>query len=54
MLPAQTPLTVACIEAWNLMGGALDWAAVPVLAELLGVDDVDLLVLGLVQIREAR
>lgn len=36
------------------MGGELDWSAVPVVAELLGVEDVELLVLGLVQIRGAR
>lgn len=34
------------------MGGAIDWHALPIVAELLGVDDIDLLVRGLVQIRD--
>jgi len=40
-----------CYVAWNLMGG-LDWAALPTVAAMLDVDDVDLLVRGLVQIRD--
>jgi len=30
------------IEAWNLMGG-LDWSALPIVAEILGVEDVETL-----------
>jgi hypothetical protein len=30
------------LEAWNLMGG-LDWSALPTVAEILGVDDVETL-----------
>lgn len=40
------------MEAWNLMGGSLDWQALPIVCELLAVDDPDLLVRGLVQIRD--
>lgn len=42
----------AAIQAWNLMGGALDWSAIPHLVDLLGVDDVELFILQLVQIRD--
>lgn len=39
------------MQAWNLMGG-LDWTALPIVAELLGVEDIDLLVAQLVAIRD--
>lgn len=39
------------MAAWNLMGG-LDWAALPVVVELLGVSDVEQLIVQLVAIRE--
>lgn len=34
------------------MGGEIDWAALPLLCEIYGVDDIEALVLGLVAIRE--
>jgi len=34
------------------MGGAIDWAALPVIAEMLGFDDVELLIHLLVKIRD--
>lgn len=33
------------------MAGAIDWAALPVVAQLVGVDDLELLAAGLVLIR---
>lgn len=39
------------MRAWNMMGG-LDWTALPIVAELLGVEDLDLLVSQLVAIRD--
>lgn len=38
-------------RAWNLMGG-LDWAALPVVVELLGVADPERLVYQLAAIRD--
>ena len=38
-------------RAWNMMGG-LDWAALPVVAEVLGVQDIELLLIELIAIRE--
>lgn len=49
--PQQDVQTQVVIAAWNLMGG-LDWSALPVVAAMLEVDDVDALVRGLVQLRE--
>jgi hypothetical protein len=40
------------IEAWNWMGGKVDWAGVPVICEMLGFDDPETLIRGLVQIQE--
>ena len=45
--------TVLSIRAWNIMGG-IDWAALPVVAEMLGIDDIETLVLQLVAIRDAQ
>lgn len=49
---ASDPWADQVREAWNLMGGAIDWAALPVVAEMIGITDVDLLVRGLCQIRQ--
>jgi hypothetical protein len=45
------PYVQTVIAAWNLAGG-LDWNALPTVAAMLDVDDIDLLVRGLVQIRD--
>ncbi|HZW25169.1 MAG TPA: hypothetical protein VFF26_06785 [Gallionella sp.] len=47
----HTADTQAAIQAWNLMGGSIDWAALPIVAEMLGVHDVELLIHLLVKIR---
>ena len=39
------------ITVWNTLGG-LDWAGLPLVAQLHGVEDLDLLVERLVTIRE--
>lgn len=39
------------IQAWNMMGGALEWDALPTVCELLGVEDPELLIRQLVQLR---
>ena len=45
--------TVLSIRAWNIMGG-IDWSALPVIAEMLGIGDIETLVLQLVAIRDAQ
>jgi hypothetical protein len=40
------------VRAWNLMGG-LDWAALPIVVEMLGIVDVEMLVTQLVAIRRS-
>jgi len=45
------PLARLAIQAWNTMGG-LDWAALPTVADLLGVQDLETLVALLVAIRD--
>jgi hypothetical protein len=42
----------AAIRAWNLMGGAIDWTALSVIAEMLGVEDVEAFVVRLAAIRD--
>ena len=44
---------VAAVEVWNAMDGTIDWPAVPVLAQINGIDDIELLGWWLVEIRAA-
>lgn len=39
------------VRAWNIMGG-IDWAALPIVCELLGVDDPEQLIYQLVTLRD--
>jgi hypothetical protein len=39
------------IAAWNMLGG-LDWAGLPIVADILGIEDVDGLIRDLITIRE--
>lgn len=50
--PVEQPARVAlAVQAWNIMAG-IDWNALPFVAELLGVDDLEVLVHQLIMIRE--
>jgi len=50
--PVQVdPMTNSVVECWNLMGGEIEWAAIAPLAEMLGIVDAELLVRGLVHLR---
>jgi len=40
------------VQAWNWMGGQIDWAGLETIAELIGVDDVEQLMADLVTIRD--
>jgi hypothetical protein len=42
---------VLSLKAWNLMGG-IDWTAVPVVAELMGIKDIEALIADLATIRD--
>lgn len=44
-------MTNGVIECWNLMGGEIEWQAIAPLAEMLGIEDADLLIRGLVHLR---
>lgn len=39
------------VAGWNLMGGDIEWAALDAVAAMVGVEDVELFVRGLLQIR---
>lgn len=57
ILQPDTDATVRenlAISAWNLMNGEIDWQALPLMVELLGVDDVSLFVTHLVTIRDQK
>jgi len=40
------------IDAWNMMSGELNWSALPIVSEMLGVTDIDVLVAQLCAIRD--
>lgn len=50
----QDPQMAMSVQIWNLMGGQIDWAGLPVLAETLGIMDVEMLIFHLVAIRDSR
>lgn len=41
------------VAAWNMAGG-LDWSALPVVCEVLGIREPDVLIAQLVAIRDAQ
>jgi hypothetical protein len=45
------PWSDLMIRAWNMLGG-LEWAGIDRIADMLGIDDRDALVLGLITIRK--
>jgi hypothetical protein len=47
------PASAQAVEAWNLMGG-LNWSALPIVAEMIGVEDIELLIEQLVIIRNKQ
>ncbi len=48
---APPPMARLAITVWNTMGG-LDWAALPIVADLHGITDIETLVALLVAIRD--
>jgi hypothetical protein len=40
------------IRAWNMMGGQIDWSALPLIADLLGFDELDVLIGQLCALRD--
>lgn len=49
--PCDTATALA-VRAWNWMGGQIDWAGLPLVADLLGVDDLEILVEQLAALRD--
>jgi hypothetical protein len=56
-MPAPLPPGAApagaelAIEAWNMLGG-LDWSGLEMVADILGIDDIELLIGQLMAIRD--
>ena len=46
------PNAILAVRAWNLMGGAIDWAALEVIQELYGITDPELFIHHLAAIRD--
>jgi len=51
--PEQPDEVRIAIRAWNLMGG-IDWAALPIVAEMLGFDNIEVLITQLVALRDNK
>ena len=50
--PPEQPQEIRiAVQAWNVMGG-IDWAALPIVAELLGIADIEKLNVQLVALRD--
>lgn len=39
------------LRGWNLMGGEIEWGALDTIAALVGADDVEVFIRGLLEIR---
>lgn len=44
--------TALAIRAWNWLGGTIDWAGLPLVAEMLGIEDLEILVAQLAALRD--
>lgn len=42
------------VRAWNMLGGKIDWSGLELVAELLGVHDIESLVADLMLIRDHK
>jgi hypothetical protein len=40
------------IRAWNTLGGRIDWIGIDVVSELLGIEDIEMLIAQLETIRD--
>lgn len=49
---APDPVVNAATEAWNLMGGEIQWGALDTLAEMLGVNEPEPWIRTLIHIRD--
>lgn len=50
---ALAPDAQQVVLAWNLMGGQIDWAALPIVCDLLGEPDPERLIRCLTTVRDA-
>lgn len=48
----KDPLSTLAVRAWNLMGGEIQWHALEWVAEIFGIQDMELFVHLLVAIRD--
>ena len=46
--------TAIALQAWNMMGGEIDWVALPIVIELFGIENVPDFVDALITIRNWR
>lgn len=50
--PPLQPEVAALLNARALLGGRIDWQALPVVAELIGFDDIEQLLEGLLILQD--
>ena len=49
---AAEPLAALAVRAWNWMGGQIDWSGLPLVADLLGIEDLEMLITQLATLRD--
>ncbi len=42
------------LRAWHWLGGKVDWSGIPLVAEILGIDDLEVLIVQLTTLRNAQ
>ena len=50
--PTAPPTLHLALKAFNMMSGAIDYSALPLVAEYLQIDDIDTLITELLQIEQ--
>jgi hypothetical protein len=50
--PTGPPVQTFGVRVWHMMGRQIDWQALPVICDLLGVEDVEALVDDLLTVRD--
>ena len=54
-VPAPPPTNATrAVDVWNMLGGEINWSALPMLVELLDINDADILIRDLIVIRDVQ
>ena len=50
--PATQAEDLLAVKAWGMMSGTMEWASIPIIADILGYDDIEALSSDMLTIRD--